>query len=91
MPTFTTPDPIQAVIEFTAGDARITATERDETTAEVRPSDPNEDSQDRPESPCKVRIRCWSTHDRIAGDSSTDACRCIPTLAPRSNPQVGSP
>jgi DUF4097 and DUF4098 domain-containing protein YvlB len=44
MPTYRTPDPIQAVIEFTAGDARITATERDETTAEVRPSDPNEEA-----------------------------------------------
>jgi DUF4097 and DUF4098 domain-containing protein YvlB len=44
MPTFDTPDPIQAVIEFTAGDARITATDRDDTVAEVRPSDPGEEA-----------------------------------------------
>jgi hypothetical protein len=44
MPAFSTPEPIQAVIEFTAGDARITATERDETVAEVRPSDPGEEA-----------------------------------------------
>jgi DUF4097 and DUF4098 domain-containing protein YvlB len=44
MPTFDTPDPIQAVIEFTAGDARVTATERRDTVAEVRPSDPAEEA-----------------------------------------------
>jgi DUF4097 and DUF4098 domain-containing protein YvlB len=44
MPTFSTPEPIQAVIEFTAGDASITATERDDTVAEVRPSDPGEEA-----------------------------------------------
>jgi DUF4097 and DUF4098 domain-containing protein YvlB len=44
MPTFDTPDPIQAVIEFTAGDARVTAGDRDDTVAEVRPSDPGEEA-----------------------------------------------
>jgi DUF4097 and DUF4098 domain-containing protein YvlB len=39
MPAFTTPDPIVAVIEFTAGDARITASDRDDTVVEVHPSD----------------------------------------------------
>jgi DUF4097 and DUF4098 domain-containing protein YvlB len=44
MPTFDTPAPIHAVIEFTAGDASITATERHDTVAEVRPSDPGEEA-----------------------------------------------
>jgi DUF4097 and DUF4098 domain-containing protein YvlB len=44
MPTFSTPEPILAVIEFSAGDARVTATERHDTAAEVRPSDPGEEA-----------------------------------------------
>jgi DUF4097 and DUF4098 domain-containing protein YvlB len=44
MPTFSTPDPIQAVIEFAAGDARITASDRDDTVVEVRPSDEDSDA-----------------------------------------------
>ena len=39
MPTYSTPDPIVAVIEFEGGDARILASERDDTVVEVRPSD----------------------------------------------------
>ena len=44
MPTYSTPDPIVAVIEFEAGDARILASERDDTVVEVRPSDESRDS-----------------------------------------------
>lgn len=44
MPVFSTPGPIQAVIEFTAGDARITASDRDDTVVEVRPSDEDHDA-----------------------------------------------
>ena len=43
MPEFSTPEPILAVVEFSVGDARIAATERDDTVAEVRPSDPDDD------------------------------------------------
>jgi DUF4097 and DUF4098 domain-containing protein YvlB len=39
MPSFTTPDPILAVIEYAAGDTRIVASDRDDTVVEVRPSD----------------------------------------------------
>jgi DUF4097 and DUF4098 domain-containing protein YvlB len=43
MPTFSTPDPIVAVIEFEAGDATIFASDRDDTVVEVRPSDETRD------------------------------------------------
>jgi DUF4097 and DUF4098 domain-containing protein YvlB len=39
MPSFSTPEPIVAVIEFDAGDARISASDRDDTVVEVQPSD----------------------------------------------------
>ncbi len=39
MPAFQTPEPISAVIELVAGDARIVASERPDTVVEVRPSD----------------------------------------------------
>ena len=39
MPTFDTPGPISAVIDLVVGDARITASDRDDTTVEIRPSD----------------------------------------------------
>ena len=41
MPTFSTPEPIQAVVEFAVGEARISASDRDDTVVEVRPSDEN--------------------------------------------------
>jgi Putative adhesin len=39
MPTFDTPEPISAVIELPVGDVRITASDRDDTAVEIRPSD----------------------------------------------------
>ena len=39
MPTFDTPEPISAVVELVVGDVRITASDRDDTAVEVRPSD----------------------------------------------------
>ena len=41
MPTFPTPQPIQVTLELAHGDARLTATERDDTVVEVRPRDPS--------------------------------------------------
>ncbi|MGH3659520.1 MAG: DUF4097 family beta strand repeat-containing protein [Micromonosporaceae bacterium] len=40
MPTFDTPEPISVEIDLVVGDARITASDRDDTVVEVRPSDP---------------------------------------------------
>lgn len=40
MNTFDTPQPITAVVSFTAADIRISATQRTDTTVEVRPADP---------------------------------------------------
>ncbi len=39
MPTFDTPEPISVVIDLAVGDAHITASDRDDTVVEVRPSD----------------------------------------------------
>jgi DUF4097 and DUF4098 domain-containing protein YvlB len=39
MPTFDTPEPISVTIDLVVGDARITASDRDDTVVEVRPSD----------------------------------------------------
>lgn len=39
MPTFDTPGPISAVVDLVVGDARITASDRDDTVVEIRPSD----------------------------------------------------
>src|SRR5256886_2150680 len=39
MPTFDTPEPISAVAELAVGDVRITASDRDDTAVEIRPSD----------------------------------------------------
>jgi len=39
MPTFDTPEPISAVVELPVGDVRITASDRDDTAVEIRPSD----------------------------------------------------
>jgi DUF4097 and DUF4098 domain-containing protein YvlB len=39
MPIFNTPEPISATIELASGDVRITASQRDDTVVDVRPSD----------------------------------------------------
>ncbi|RSM73135.1 hypothetical protein DMB66_03615 [Actinoplanes sp. ATCC 53533] len=41
MPTFDTPTPIHATLELIVGDVRITATDRTDTTVEIRPTDPS--------------------------------------------------
>ena len=40
MPTYETPNPIEAIISVVGGDVRVTAGDRTETTVEVVPSDP---------------------------------------------------
>jgi Putative adhesin len=40
MPTFDTPGPIAVTVELGVGDVRLQATDRTDTTVEVRPSDP---------------------------------------------------
>jgi hypothetical protein len=44
MPTFDTPDPILVTLELGVGDVRITASDRNDTTVAVRPSDPSRKS-----------------------------------------------
>jgi Putative adhesin len=39
MPTFDTPQPISATVDVVSGDVRVTASERDTTVVEVRPTD----------------------------------------------------
>ena len=45
METFDTPDPITVSVELEVGNVRIDADERTDTTVEVRPSDPEEESR----------------------------------------------
>jgi hypothetical protein len=40
MTTFQTPGPVTATIDLAVGDVRVSAEDRDETTVEIRPSDP---------------------------------------------------
>jgi DUF4097 and DUF4098 domain-containing protein YvlB len=44
MPTFDTPAPISAVIELGVGDLRVVASDRTDTTVEVRPSNPTKEA-----------------------------------------------
>ncbi|MGO4203850.1 DUF4097 domain-containing protein [Rhodococcus sp. TAF43] len=44
MPTFASTEPITATLQFAVGDATITASDRDDTVVEVRPSDPNRET-----------------------------------------------
>ncbi|MGH3243177.1 MAG: DUF4097 family beta strand repeat-containing protein [Spirillospora sp.] len=44
MPTFDTPEPVQAVIEVFTGYVRINAGDRADTVVDVRPTDPSEES-----------------------------------------------
>ena len=44
MPSFETPEPISATLEFGVGNVRITASDRADTVVEVRPSDESDES-----------------------------------------------
>jgi Putative adhesin len=44
MPTFDTPTAIAVSLDFGVGDVRLTASERPDTTAEVRPTDPEKEA-----------------------------------------------
>src|SRR5262245_35738174 len=41
MPTYDTPEPISVTVELYVGDTRIAASDRTDTTVEVRPRDPS--------------------------------------------------
>ena len=43
MPTFATPEPITVSIELSVGDVRIVASDRTDTTVQVRPTDESRD------------------------------------------------
>ncbi|XVV13638.1 DUF4097 family beta strand repeat-containing protein [Actinoplanes sp. CA-131856] len=44
MPSFDTPESINVVLDYYVGDVRIVASDRADTVVEVRPNDPNDDS-----------------------------------------------
>jgi DUF4097 and DUF4098 domain-containing protein YvlB len=47
MPSFATPEPISLDVHFGVGEARLTATDRDDTVVHVNPSDPSNDADRR--------------------------------------------
>ncbi|MFE0148436.1 DUF4097 domain-containing protein [Nonomuraea sp. NPDC059007] len=56
MPVFETPEPILAVIALAAGDVRITATGRSDTSVEVRPSDAANDEDVSAAGSCEIEF-----------------------------------
>ena len=62
MKTFDTPGPITVDVELGVGDLRIDATDRADTTVEVRPSDPARRATSRPPS-----RRAWTTRTAPGG------------------------
>jgi hypothetical protein len=56
MPTFQTPEPITASIDLTVGDARIAASDRDDTVVEVRPTNPDNDADVRAAAETRVEF-----------------------------------
>ena len=56
MPTFQTSEPITANIELAVGDARIAASDRDDTVVEVRPTNPDNDADVRAAAETRVEF-----------------------------------
>ena len=74
MPTFSTPTPVSASIEIAVGDVRITATDRDDTVVEVRPSDASREADVRAAEQIRVdlvdgRLRVVGPRRRLVGPS----------------------
>jgi hypothetical protein len=88
MPTFTTPEPITVDIAITAGDIRVTATDRPDTVVEVQPSDAGHDGDVRAAEQTRIdftdgqltvrapRPRAWGLFGRAA---SIDVTIAVPT------------
>ena len=57
MPTFDTPEPITVTVELSVGDLRIVASERTDTTVDVRPSNSREEGRRRRRSANPRRVR----------------------------------
>lgn len=60
MPTFDTPEPISVSLEVGIGDIRIEASDRAETSVEVRPSDPTKQAD--VTAAQQTRVECTSGH-----------------------------
>jgi DUF4097 and DUF4098 domain-containing protein YvlB len=60
MPTFATPEPIDADLDLVVGDARITASDRTDTVVEVRPSNPDKDADVRAAEETRVEFSAAS-------------------------------
>jgi Toastrack DUF4097 len=67
MPTFDTPGPISIDVELGVGDIRIEASDRPDTTVEVKPSDPNKRAD--VEAAEKTRVEYANGHLLVKGPS----------------------
>ena len=88
MPVFSTPEPVSATIEFLVGELRITASDRDDTVAEVTPTNPSHDADVRAAEQIRIdfadgRLRVIGPRRRAVGPSkksgSVDVSVAIPT------------
>jgi DUF4097 and DUF4098 domain-containing protein YvlB len=84
MPTFPTPQPIQVSLELAAGDARLTATERDDTVVEVRPRDPSRKADVRAAEDVRVelgdgRLLVKSTRQGLNRPGAVDVTIALPS------------
>jgi DUF4097 and DUF4098 domain-containing protein YvlB len=88
MPTFSTPTPVSATIEIAMGDVRITATDRDDTVVDVRPSDESREADVRAAEQIRVdlvdgRLRVVGPRRRLVGPTkktgSVDIVIALPT------------
>ena len=93
MPTFDTPEPVAAVVELVVGDVRITASDRDDTAVEVRPSDESHEPDVRAAEQTRSRRakRARPSHATQKGRHDTSSSRpCSGNVTPmRREPQDG--
>jgi len=89
MPTFETPQPIVITVDVLLGDVKIIASDRTDTVAEVRPSDPSKKDDVRAAQETEVNFAAghltvkepkgWKMYTPFGGDASIDVTIEVPT------------
>jgi hypothetical protein len=87
MATFDTPEPISVDVEFGVGDLRIEASDRTETTVEVRPSDPAKQADVTVAE--QTRVECANGH--LLVEAPSDWRRWMPRRGGSIDVEIGLP